>query len=215
MILTQFPSLLAVLDGFFIVLFEQLDDEATLEDIVYTYTNPVEAGLVKWAGDWPGFTTYGWRFGEVRRFYRPKWFYDPNNADVPDYVDVKLERPQIFLELTDDELYELIMRRVRERSIELRARNRKAGLRRIKGLNKVQRQKWNEPPRTESAHFKRKPTVSARSKWTRIAALQRKQEWSLEYAEARRQTLAGGDPVYPYGTYWMPRFAGARVAAGP
>src|SRR5690606_18080816 len=96
---------------------EQLTDEETLEDIVYTYTNAVEAGLVKWAKNWPGFSTYGWRFGERRRFRRPDWFYDPGNEAVPEYVDVVLVRPDIFPELSDDQLYELIQKKVREREL--------------------------------------------------------------------------------------------------
>ena len=194
---------------------EQLDDETTLDDIVYIYTNAVEAGLVKWPEQWTGFSTYGWKFGEVKRFYRPKWFYDPNNKDIPEYVELKLERPDIFPHLTDDELYELIMRRVRERSIELRAENRRKGKGRIKGLAKIGRQKWNEAPKTDADMYAVTPTVSSRNKWTRIAALQRKVEWERKYAAARAQLLAGGDPEYPYGTYWMRRFANVRVAAAP
>ncbi len=194
---------------------EQLDDETVLQDIVYIYTNPVAAGAVKWPEQWEGFSTYGWKFGEVKRFYRPTWFYDPNNKDIPECVELKLVRPDIFRHLTDDELHDLIMRRVRERSIELRAEHRKQGKPRIQGPKKVGRQKWNEPPKTESELFKVKPTVSSRSKWTRIAALQRNVEWERRYAVCRAETIAGGDPEYPYGTYWMRRFAGVRVAAAP
>ncbi len=194
---------------------DQLDDEQTLEDIVYIYTNPVAAGLVKWPEQWTGFSTYGWRFGEEKRFYRPQWFYDPDNDDIPDFVDLVLVRPDILRHLTDDELYDLIMRRVRERSIELRADNRRKNKGRIKGPKKLARQKWNEAPKTEVELFAGTPTVASRSKWTRIAALQRKVEWEREYARARAAKAAGGDPEYPYGTYWMRRFAGVRVAAAP
>ncbi len=194
---------------------EQLDDEQTLGDIVYTYTNPVQAGLVKWPEQWTGFSTYGWRFGETKRFYRPTWFYDPNNKDVPAYIELKLVRPDIFRHLDDDELFELIMRRVRERSIELREENSRKNKGRIRGLAKIGRQRWNEAPKTDAELFKVTPTVASRSKWTLIAALQRKVDWEREYARSRAERIGGGDPEYPFGTYWMRRFAGVRVAAGP
>ncbi len=194
---------------------EQLDDETVLEDIVYVYTNAVAAGAVKWPEQWEGFSTYGWKFGEVKRFYRPNWFYDPSNEDIPNHVELKLVRPDILRHLTDEELHQLILRRVRERSIELRAEHRRQGKSRIKGPKKIGRQKWNEAPKTDAVRFAVTPTVASRSKWTRIAALQRNVEWERKYAASRTERIAGGDPEYPYGTYWMRRFAGVRVAAAP
>lgn len=193
---------------------EQLTDDETLEDIVYTYTNAVAAGLVKWAKDWPGFSTYGWKFGETRRYWRPKWFYDPENEDIPEYVDVELVRPDIFPELTDDELYDLIQRKVRERELALQ-RETAANGRRFKGLSKLRKQRWNQPARSPEERFHLTPQVSSTCAETRIARLQYKKDWKRKYAEAREELLAGHDAVFPYGTYWMRRFAGVRVAAAP
>ena len=100
----------------------QPTDEETLGDLVYTLVNPVKAGLVKWGHRWPGFTTYGWKFGEVRTFKRPDWYFDPENPKSPKEVQVKLERPDIFPKLSDDELFDLLMVRVRERELESRRR---------------------------------------------------------------------------------------------
>ncbi|MBV1858622.1 MAG: hypothetical protein KUG77_09445 [Nannocystaceae bacterium] len=52
-------------------------DHDSLDDLAYTDCNPVTSGLVKWAHLWPGFTTYGWPFGEARTFKRPDWYYNP------------------------------------------------------------------------------------------------------------------------------------------
>src|SRR5690606_9723865 len=51
-------------------------DEQSLKDLVYTLTNPVKDGLVKWAREWSSFHTVGWRFGETRTYKRPAWFFD-------------------------------------------------------------------------------------------------------------------------------------------
>jgi hypothetical protein len=40
---------------------KRIDDES-LTNMVYTLTNPVKAGLVKWSPQLPGFTAIGWRF---------------------------------------------------------------------------------------------------------------------------------------------------------
>ena len=46
----------------------------------------------------------------------------------------------------------------------------------------------------------------------RIAALQRNKEWQLEYRTARALWLAGFENVvFPYGTYWLRRFANVPV----
>jgi hypothetical protein len=194
---------------------EQLTDLETVEDIVYDYTNPVEAGLVKWVKDWPGFSTYGWKFGEVHRFWRPKWFYDPDNPDMPEYVDIMLERPAIFPEMSDEELHQFIMDKVRERELEIHEEMAKAG-RRFKGPSKLRKMKWNGAATSPEQRFTLKPTVASTCSWTRVAWLLRRVEWEREYADARAALLGGDrDAVFPYGTYWMRRFAGVRVAAAP
>ena len=189
-------------------------DDETLEDMVYILVNAVAAGLVKWGDRWPGFTTYGWRFGETRRYWRPKWYFDPNNAEMPDYVDITLERPSIFHELSDDELYEKLMKRVRERELEIQADMRRRG-RRFAGEAKLRKQYWNNQPRTVDPRFTRTPKVAASSRWLRLAQLQRDRAWEREYAVAREEQREGGRPVFPAGTFWMRRHAGVRVATGP
>ncbi len=191
----------------------QPSDEETLEDLVYTLTNAVKAGLVKWGDRWPGFTTYGWRFGKVRTFKRPKWFFDQDGEELPEEVEVKLERPDIYPELSDDELYDLLMEKVREREREIQAEMKRKG-RRFKGEKKVRRQHWNKAPTTPEERFTVTPKVAA-SKWARRAQLQRDREWEQTYAEARRKHATDPNTLFPPGTYWMRRFMGVKVATAP
>jgi putative transposase len=93
-------------------------DEESLQDLVYTLTNPVKAGLVKWGRLWTGFTTIGWRFGETRTFRRPAWFFD-ESGKMPAVVSLTLRRPPILRELDDDALYEKLMAKVRAREVEI------------------------------------------------------------------------------------------------
>lgn len=193
----------------------QPTDDETLEDMVYTLTNAVKDGLVKWGHRWPGFTTYGWRFGETRTYKRPDWYYDPDNPDNPEEVQITLERPDIFPELSDDELFELLMKRVRERELEIQAEMRKEG-RRFMGEKKLRRQHWNRAPKSYEDRFTITPKVAASSRWLRLAQLQRDRDWEAEYAEARAKLIAGDrDALFPEGTYWMRLHAGVKVAQGP
>ena len=178
-------------------------DEETLRDLAYTDTNPVTAGLVKWGHLWPGFTTYGWRFGEKRTFRFPKWFCDPDNPDNPETVELVRVRPRgIYPELSDDELSDKLMELCRE--IEREAQRRmKAENRRFMGLKKLAKTKWWDKPRSYDERFKVQPRVASSDRWRRIAALQRNADWEAEYAKSRDAFERGERPVFPHGTYLL------------
>lgn len=177
-------------------------DEETLNGLAYTDTNPVKDGLVKWGHLWPGFTTYGWRFGETRTFRRPTWYYDPENPDNPETVTITRERPAIFLELSDDELFDKLMLRCREIELAKHAEMRKKG-RRFMGLKKLLKSNWRARATSWEDRYTLEPKVASSDKWKRIAALQCNRHWARAYAKARAEHKAGGKPVFPYGTYLM------------
>lgn len=189
------------------------DDTESLGDLVYTLTNPVSAGLVKWARLWPGFTTVGWMFGETRTFTRPKWFFD-EDGNTPEEVSLTLVRPPIFPELDDEQLYQKLMTAVRDREVEAQRKMREEG-RRFMGLRKLAKQRWNRAPETFEERFKVAPKYAGSSKWLILAGLQRDREWERQYAAARASWLAGEPAVFPAGTYWLRVFAGVNVAAQP
>lgn len=195
----------------------QPTDEETLENLVYTEVNPVKAGLVKWPEQWPGFTTAGWKFGETRTFKRPDWYHD--KLTKPEQVTITRVRPKIFMELSDDELWELLQTRVRQRCLEIQAKMRRKG-RRFKGAEKLKKEgrRWDRAPTSYEERFTIKPTVAASCKWRRIAQLQRDRDWEREYAAARealkRREHPSG-PAFPYGTYYLRIHCGVRVAQAP
>jgi len=185
-------------------------DDETLQDLVYTLTNPVKDGLVKWSRLWPRFSTHGWRFGETRTFTRPRWFFD-KKGDMPATISLTLVRPAIFLDLDDDELFEMLEHEVRRREIAHQDAFRREN-RRFMGSRKLARQSWIRAPKTFQERFKVMPEVAASSELLRLAQLQRDREWEREYAAARELLLAGSPAVFPRGTYWMKHFAGVVVA---
>lgn len=190
-------------------------DEENLRDLAYTDVNPVKAGLVKWGHLWPGFTTFGWRFGETRAFRRPDWFFDPDNPENPPVVTVMRVRPKgSYPDVSNDELSALLMRLCREKQRE-KQREMKAKHRRFMGLKKLARTKWWRQAVSWEDRFTTKPRVASADKWKRIEALQRNRDWARSYAKAYDEYCRGLDPVFPHGTYLMRVRYGVRVAERP
>jgi hypothetical protein len=188
-------------------------DDESLNDLVYTLTNPVKSGLVKWGRLWPGFTTAGWRFGETRTFKRPDWFFD-KEGEMPKEASLTLVRPPIFEKLDDNELYEKLASAVRRREFDYQRQFREQN-RRFIGPIQLAKQSWNRAPRSYEERFNITPKVASSSPWLVLAQLQRNRKWEREYADARALWLAGEPAVFPAGTYWLRRFAGVAVAQAP
>ena len=189
------------------------NDDDTLADLVYTLTNPVKAGLVKWSRLWPGFSTAGWRFGETRTYQRPEWFFDASGS-MPEEASLTLTRPPVFKELDDEAFYEKLATAVRAAERKVQA-ERRGQARRFMGLEKLATQSWNQAATTFEDRFQCAPKVAASSKWLRLAQLQRDRDWEREYAAARGLWLRGRPAEFPAGTYWLRRFAGVVVGRAP
>ena len=149
---------------------------------------------------WPGFTSAGWRFGETRTFKRPDWYFDQDDAVNPPEVTIMRVRPPIFPELSDDELSDLLKEKVREKCIEKQIQMRKDN-RRFMGVEKILKTFWKASAKSEQDRFTIKPQVVASNGETRKRLLAWLREWKRKYAEAHAQLVAGGNPVFPYGTY--------------
>ena len=68
---------------------EPLTPEATIEALGYLIANPVEAGAVRYAKDWPGAHTSPRDIGtRVVKAERPTHYFDPDNPDWPELVEL-------------------------------------------------------------------------------------------------------------------------------
>ena len=192
------------------------NDEESIGDLVYTDTNPVSAGLVKWPDLWEGFHSAGWAFGETRTFERPKlpWF-DLVGGDWPDEVTITRTRPPCLAHLDDDEATALLKKLTTERCLEKHA-EMKAARRRFKQPNKLARERWWRRPSSFTADFTVKPKIAVMCKYRRLAAIQRNKEWEALYAAADEAFADGNrDAEYPYGT-WLQRVRyNVNVASAP
>lgn len=192
------------------------NDEESIADLVYTDTNAVSAGLVRWPEQWPGFHSAGWAFGETRTFHRPQiaWF-DLVDGDWPDEVTITRTRPPCLSKMSDKEATAFLKDRTRQRCVKKQHEMQKQH-RRFKGSDKLRREKWWRRPGSAKDDFKVKPKVAVRCKYRRLAMIQRNREWEAQYLEADEAFARGNrDVVYPYGTWLQKVRYEVNVAAPP
>ncbi len=178
------------------------DHEAVVDRLVYVYTNPVEAGLVRTHTDWPGAHSRPEDMGsEPTVVQRPEGFFRAKGP-VPETVALRLVPPPGF---KDDRAKGLpdLEERVRAREAEICAKFDREG-RRFLGRRRVLRQSPFSRPRTTEPRRGLNPRVAARDKWKRIESLQRLKSFSSEYRQAWKEFSEGNRTViFPFGTYAM------------
>ena len=186
--------------------------ESIADRCVYTLVNPVAAGLVRRAKEWPGATSWAMEYGRPVSVKRPaiKFF----GKKRPKEVELVLTRPSGFDEsMSDAEVRAEIRARVREKEVEVLEEHRKKGQPFV-GVAAVRAQSRLQRPATP--HGKDIDdvtlTIVARNKWAAIAAKQQVKEFTNRYREALKRWKAGEhDVVFPYGTWRMARYFGVQV----
>jgi REP element-mobilizing transposase RayT len=191
---------------------ELFDRKDLLDKLVYVATNPVKDGLVAKVHQWPGPKFVAALLnGKPLRAHRPKHFFR-DDGPMPEAVELVLKLPDHF-EGKDEFLAEF-RQRIGEFEV-TRARERQQTGRRVAGRRRILKQSWRNSPTSHEPRRNLRPRVAARNKWLRIAALQRNHEWQAAYREARKRWLADEPIEFPYGTYWLRRFANVRVKPPP
>ena len=185
------------------------DFDALIDKLVYTATNPVKDGLVEKVHHWPGpATTAALLNGRTLRARRPSFLFR-DDGPMLEEVELTLALPE---ELGDpEEILATLRRRISEVEEQCAAERAKHH-RQVIGRRRIKLQSWRGTPTSHEPRRNLRPRVSARSKWARIEALQRKDGFETEYHEARAKWLAGEPVVFPAGTYWLRRFANVPVA---
>jgi hypothetical protein len=183
--------------------------EDLIRKLVYTFTNPVAAGLVASVMEWPGANGYEALItGKPLRATRPRHFF-AEDSKLPDEVEVHLRIPPELGE--HDEIVAEVKRRVEEFETAEAARRAAAG-QRVLGRNAVQRQSWRDSPVSRKPRRGLRPTIAAKNLWARLEAIQRKREFTKAYRAARKAWLEGAPIPFPPGTYWLHHFMGVEVA---
>jgi REP element-mobilizing transposase RayT len=176
-------------------------DDAILEKMVYVLANPVAAGLVRYAAEWPGlWSDPSLIDGLPIVARRPPVYFDKDGPMPPEAI-VRLTRPPGFER--DGTLVDTLRRRLLEAedaaAAELERSNRS-----FLGAVGVRAQKPTTRPAPGEPRRGLNPRVACRAKWKRIEALQRLAEFGRAYREALAAWRSGlRDVMFPPGTWLM------------
>ena len=181
-----------------------------LDKLTYILANPVAAGLVRRASDWPG----SWSDprligGKPLKIRKPKGFFD-EQGNLPDVVELQLVPPPAFKDHAS--FVELLLESLAEAEQVAVARIEGEG-RSFLGVAGVLCQGVESRPATEEPRRQLNPRVACRSKWKRIETLQRLKEFTCAYRAALARWRRGvRDTLFPPGTWHMRVVHGACCA---
>jgi len=189
--------------------------EDVLEKLVYTTTNPVEAGLVERPRDWPGVRTLPSHVLDAPRcFPRPRTRFF-SRSTLPEEVELHLTVPPQLAHLGEGEYVRRYQAGVLERVEALEARRVSEG-RRVMGVHALKRQRKDGRPKTCAPRRKLDPAVASRDRARRVGLLTELRRFRDAYREARRRWLQGDKGVlFPWGTLLMSTLPGVRCERAP
>lgn len=188
---------------------ELVQPQDVFDKMVYAFSNPVAGHLVEKVHHWPGVSSLAATIADQpMTANRPKAFFRPD-GDTPAAVSLQLFVPP---DLAPDSRAEFVARL--QESIaaaeQSAAANRKESGQGILGSALVRAQHWNDSPRPGELRRGLDPRVACKDTWRRIEALTRNKVWLDTYRAARLAFLAGAEAIFPAGTFWLRRFAGAE-----
>lgn len=188
---------------------------AVVEKIAYVLANPVAAGLVRHAEDWPGAKVLVSDIGQgVVHGRRPELYLDPKNTDWPENSVLRITLPPgvdaaegaTFRRQVAAELARL------ETAAQADAERDRRG---FLGADRAAAVSPTERATTEEPIFERYPRFAVgrdQGDALRLAAAAIRAFHTSYRAALERWRAAARDAVFPEGTWWMRVFHGAAVA---
>ncbi len=189
-------------------LVELVDGPDVWDKLVYTLTNPVEAGLVARSSEWPGLRTRPVDMTrDPRIFKRPRTAFF-RRSRLPREVRLQLTVPAM-LEPSDPHAFALeLQARVGAREAAIREQMETTG-RAFMGRHGVKRQRRDARPKAHELRRGRHPAVASRDPTRRFGALERLRRYRDAYRAALERWRKGAGPVrFPEGTYKMRDYPG-------
>lgn len=195
-----------------------LTPEAIIESIAYLIANPVESRAVRYAKDWPGAHTLPPHVGtRVIRVKRPKHYFDPENPEWPEELELRLEMPVVLeVDYGPELARERIAERVREMEHQAWNKSKRSGLSFV-GLRRVLKLVHTKRARSYEVFGSLNPQFAAAgNRAAATEAVTRLRAFKAQYARALR-AWTGGDRTacFPQGIWWMRVCHGARCGPGP
>jgi REP element-mobilizing transposase RayT len=184
----------------------------TLSKIAYVLANPVAAGLVRHAREWPGLWSAPEEIGAGPAVVRRPDHFFREDGEMPETATLQLVCPRGFesVEAFRRQLISALTGLEDEAARELAAEGRF-----FLGRRRVLTQKPGAWPVTHEPHRELNPRIAGRDKWKRIEAIARLKSFLKEYRTAWLEFTRGvRDTIFPPGTYWMRVAYGVECAAG-
>ncbi len=178
---------------------------------LYILANPVVAELVAKGSKWPGVWLY--RRAHSRTVNRPSIFFR-KDGEIPESVQLQIEPPPQFSSLKATDYEETLSRNLERKELKVQARMEQEG-RSFLGAQAVVGQHHLARPKSREKRRELNPRIAGKSKWYRIEAIQRQQDFIFKYRKAFQRWRQGiRDVVFPFGTYALRVYAGAKCEPG-
>ena len=184
-----------------------LTERAVIEKMAYVLANPVKAGLVQRAAHWPGVTVLPQELGRrTWKVKRPDLFFDADNPNWPDEVELKLTLPPTLRGLyTDAQIRDAVALELTHQERLAQAEVKKRGWRvlgseRARRVSPYRHAKSFEPIRGRNPTF----AVGRGQRKAFFAAVAELRAFRRAYRDALERWRAGlRQTVFPAGTWAM------------
>ncbi|MFS8066496.1 MAG: transposase [Byssovorax sp.] len=180
--------------------------ESVLEKIAYTLANPVAAGLVRLAHEWPGAKVTVAEIGRAElRASRPSVYFNPSNSSWPEVATLPITLPPDIVEGEAEEFRRAVASDLARQEEEAREEAQRRGVRFLGAKRAVE-----VPPHDRASSFEAlrhmNPTFAVGhgngDAWRRAVVAIR--GFRSAYRDALKQWCAGvRSVVFPEGTWWM------------
>lgn len=180
---------------------------AQLEAVLYTVLNPVAAGLVPRAAQWPGAISLpGTRRIEVRR---PEvWFGDGR----PDVLTLVITPPPTWTN-SEDEWHVWLREQLAIREDAIGQERRANGLPFLGRERVLEQHPFDRPRNPDTLEPSRHPVVATAGDGPLMKfVIGVLRDWRRAYAEARARWRVDKTALFPHGTWWVVQRAGAALA---
>jgi hypothetical protein len=187
---------------------ELLTREAVIDKLIYAASNPVKDLLVERATQWPGVNGYVNLLSKrPLKAKRPHHFFRAGGV-MPAEVSLDLVIPP---ELGPaDEVIAEVAAGVEAVELKMKEHRARTG-QRVVGRHAIRAQSWRAAPSSQEPRRNLRPRFAG-PKAVLNLAIGRFREFLAAYREARKRWLTGANTVtFPYGTYWLARFAPVAV----
>jgi putative transposase len=186
--------------------------ETVIAKLVYAASNPVKDRLVARVHHWPGVNGYtNLVFGRSLEATRPRHFFR-DDGPMPEKITLHLTIPP---ELGPaQEIIAAVREGVEAVEATVAAERRQTGVG-VLGRRAVRDQSWRDSPNSTEPRRNLRPRFAAADPDTRVRALLRYRAFLEAYRDARDRWRSGQAALFPYGTYWLHRFANVAMAPPP